>query len=120
MQVVYKAFDGKIFESEKECVDDEAKRGGGGGGCFKGDFHVASPQQEREFMEESECIFVPASEFKAFKSQMRKFGLRCPKSEGLWFWDEKKSDWATADALRGRLVTKIREIDKIKTLTKSF
>ena len=120
MQMVYKAFDGKIFESEKECADYEAKTTSPVKYYFKGDFHVATPQEEREFMEESECIFVPASEFKVFKSKMRKFGLRCPKSEGLWFWDEKKSDWATVDAVRGRLVTKIRELDKIKALTKYF
>lgn len=120
MQMVYKAFDGKIFESEKECADYEAKTTSPVRYYFGGDFHVATPQQEREFMGESEYIFVPASEFKAFKTRMRKFGLRCPKSEGLWFWDEKKSDWLAIDTLRGRLVTKIREIDKIKTLAKDF
>lgn len=118
MEVVYKAFDGKIFESEEKCFDYEAKKVVPAVKYyFENDFHVPSNQQEEhDFMENSEYILIPASEVEIFKLHMEKFGFSCPKTEGLWFWDGEECQWEKVEDMYQKFIAKIQEIDRIKKL----
>ena len=118
MKQVWQAFDGKIFESEEECFDYEVTRSIPAVKYYFGNkFHIPSNQQEEhDFMEKSEYIFIPASELKDFKLHMEYLGLLCPETEGFWFWNGEQCEWENVEDTYQKLIAKIQEFNRIRKL----
>lgn len=118
MKQVWQAFDGKIFESEKECFDYEVTKVIPAVKYYFGNnFHIPSNQQEeRDFMERAEYIFIPASELKNFKLHMKNLGLLYPETEGLWFWKGEEGDWERVEDAYQKLIGKVQEFNRVRKL----
>lgn len=115
MEIIYKAFDGKEFDDEEECLDYELKIKTEN---FTKNNHLAFFDKEGNRLDISifkalnEAEFISISTEDAFEIVERigdKSCLGYPSDCGLWQWDDDHDKWIRVDY-------KIEELTKILNL----
>ena len=115
MEIIYRAFDGKEFDDEEECLNYELKVKTEN---FTKSNHLAFFDEEGNrinisiFKALNEAEFMSISTENAFEIVERvgnKFCLEYPSDCGLWQWDDDHDKWVTVDY-------KIEELTKILNL----
>jgi hypothetical protein len=113
MEIIYRAFDGKEFDDEEECLDYELKVKTEN---FTKSNHLAFFDKNGDRLNtsifkalvEAEFIsIVTKNAFEIVEKVGKDYGLAFPPKCGFWTWDSSKEDWVDID-------------DKIEELTKTL
>lgn len=103
MEIIYKAFDGKVFDDEEECLDYELEVKTEN---FTKNNHLVFLDEDGnrlkvsvfKALSDAEFIFIATENaFEIIKKVGEDYGLAFPRKCGFWKWDESHEDWANVD-----------------------
>lgn len=114
MEIIYRALDGTIFKSEKDCIDYEKnkKLTAQKMGIYLNDCKVPLSVFDPGFCEDVAYIYLPTNEAIALLNSATE-GYNFPKEKGFWAFNWDDNEWFRIDEEIKNLQEKITHYQEI-------
>lgn len=121
MEIIYKAFDGKVFNDEEKCLNYETEN------LIKNNHLIFLDEDGNrlnindvfEALINAEFISITTKNaFEIIKRVGEKYGLTFPPMHGFWKWDENHDGWVSIDDKMEEIVKTLHfyHLLRLKTL----